>query len=143
MSKDPVERFGPVAGEAHGIRLMLTGLSFRQTEKGPRYAYGDFGSDFISKLHEGLTAPRRRGLLRSTLLCPWCDHALDGIAPETVAAAVEVDLRKIPPIEVEVEMPGYTCPGCGRQPVRIDDRDVQSDLSDALIDAFGQVGLRP
>jgi hypothetical protein len=143
MSKDRPERFGPVAGEAHGIRLMLTGLSFRQTEKGPRYAYGDFGSDFMSKVHDALTSPRRRGLLRSTLLCPWCEHSLDGIPSDTVTAAVDIDVGRVPPIQVDVEMPGYTCPACSRHSVRIDDRGVQSDLSDALIDAFGQVGLRP
>lgn len=138
-----IEQLGPVAGEAHGIRVMLTGMSFRPTDKGPRWPYGEFGPEFLQQLHAGLTAPRRRGLFRPTPLCPWCDHSLEGISPETVAVAVDVDLRKIPPIQVDVEMPGYVCPSCQKEPVRIDDRSVQSDLSDALISAFVQAGLRP
>jgi hypothetical protein len=143
MTDTRIERFGPVAGEAHGIRVMLTGLPFRSTDKGPRWAYGEFGPEFLEGLHEALTAPRRRGLFRSMLECPWCEHSLAGLPSETVSAAVDVDLRRIPPIQVDVEMPGYVCPGCARRPVRIDDRDVQSDLSDALIDAFEHAGLRP
>jgi hypothetical protein len=40
-------------------------------------------------------------------------------------------------------MPGITCTSCHRSVVRIDDRNVQSDLSDALIVAFDMAGIRP
>jgi hypothetical protein len=40
-------------------------------------------------------------------------------------------------------MPGQGCPGCSRPVVRIDDRDLGSNVSDALIDAFNVVGLKP
>ena len=122
---------------------MLTDLSFRHTSAGRRYAYPDFGSDLIQALHEGLVGPRRRGLLRSTLVCPSCERSLEGIAVEPVIASTDVDLSRIPTIHIELEMPGMVCPGCDRHLVMIGDRGVESDLSDALIDAFQQAGIAP
>lgn len=123
--------------------MTLLGLSFRQTNGGRRYAYPDFGSDFIQALHGQLVGPRRRGLFRATLLCPSCGRSLDGVLIGQVTVATDVDLRRIPPIHVDVEMPGMVCPSCDRRLVAIDDRNVQSDLSDALIDAFNRAGIAP
>lgn len=136
-------RFDPVTGRAHDITVTLTNLSYRQAGAEKKYAFGDFGSDFIEALHKALPAPRRRGLLRSTLVCPVCETELDGIQVRPVTVSAEVALRKIPPIRVDLEMPGIKCPGCDRSLIRIDDRDVQSDVSDALIDAFAAVSLKP
>ena len=137
------ERFGPIVGQSQQVKVTLTGLSFRQTSKGLRYAYPDFGSDFIQALHKQLVGPRRRGLIRSTLLCPSCERSLDGLAVGRVAVETDVDLSRIPAIHLDLEMPGMVCPGCDRRLVMIDDRNVQSDLSDALIDAFNQSGMSP
>ena len=139
----PLGRLGPVRGRAHDVSITLTGLSFRQTEKGPRYPYPDFGSDFIEALHAQLTAPQRRGLFWSTMVCPWCDLPLDANTVGRVSVAIEVSLARIPPIRVELEMPGITCPGCDRALVMIDDRTIDSHLSDALIDAFAAAGFAP
>ncbi len=136
-------RLDAVTGQAHDITVTLTNLSYRQTNTDKKYAYGDFGSDFIQALHEALPTPRRRGFLRSTLVCPACETPLDGIAVQPVTVSADVAVRRIPPIRVDLEMPGIKCPGCDRSFVRIDDRDVQSDVSDALIAAFATVSLKP
>jgi hypothetical protein len=68
---------------------------------------------------------------------------LDGSPPEAVTVAVELELPAIPPLGIEVQMPGIRCPGCGPNLVRLDDRNVESDLSDALIDALSSAGLNP
>ena len=143
MPDVPIERFGPVSGRSQQVRVTLTGLSFRQTSAGRRYAYPDFGSDFIQALHKQLVGPRRRGLIRSTLLCPSCGRSLDGVAIGQVTVGTDVDLPRIPAIHLDLAMPGMVCPGCDRRLVMIDDRNVQSDLSDALIDAFNQSGMAP
>ena len=143
MDDGSLPRFDPVTGQAHDITVTLTNLSYRQTDKGKRYAYGEFGSEFLQALHEALPAPRRRGLIRSTLVCPVCEAPLGGIAVQPVAVSAEVVLKRIPPIRVDLEMPGIKCPGCDRSLVDIDDRDLQSDLSDALIAAFATVSLKP
>jgi hypothetical protein len=136
-------RFEPVTGQAHDITVTLTNLSYRDTGSEKKYAYGEFGPDFIVALYDALPAPRRRGLLRSTLICPVCDAALDANAIQPVKVVAEVALRKVPPIGVDLEMPGLKCPSCDRSLVKSYDRDLQSDLSDALIDAFATVGLKP
>jgi hypothetical protein len=143
MTDPSLGRLGPLSGTARDVSVTLTGLSFRQTSKGRRYPYPDFGSDFIEALHKELLAPRRRGLLRSTLVCPSCGSSLEGSVDQRVAATVNVALRRAPAIRLDVEMPGMTCPGCHRSLVRIDDRAVDSDLSDALIAAFDEAGIKP
>jgi hypothetical protein len=72
-----------------------------------------------------------------------CATSLDGIPGTQVGMAVDVALSRIPPISVEVEMPGIRCPGCARSLVSIDDRAIASDLSDALIAAFKTAGIAP
>ena len=143
MPDVPIERFGPIDGRSTTVNVTLTGLSFRQTSAGRRYAYPDFGSDFIDALHKRLVGPRRRGLIRSRLLCPSCGRSLDGVPTGQVTVATDVDLARIPVIHLDLEMPGMICPGCDRRLVRIDDRNVQSDLSDAVIDAFDRAGMAP
>lgn len=143
MPEAAIERFGPISGQSQQVKLTLTGLSFRQTSAGRRYAYPDFGSDFIQALYKQLVGPGRRGLIRSTFHCPSCGRSLDGVTIGQVTVATDVNLPSIPPIHLDLDMPGMVCPDCGRRLVMIDDRNVQSDLSDALIDAFNQSGLGP
>ena len=40
-------------------------------------------------------------------------------------------------------MPGRTCPACGHAVVLIGDRDIASDVSDALIEAFQSEAIKP
>jgi ribosomal protein L34E len=143
MTEDPVGRLGPIVGHAGDVSVTLTDLSVRQASGGRRFAYPDFGSDFIAALHGALVGPRRQGLVRLKLVCPDCQSSLEGIAVERVAVTTEIDLTRIPPIRADLEMPGMTCPRCHRALVMIGDRAVASNLSDALIDAFTGAGVAP
>jgi len=142
MTDGEIGQFDPVSGRAHDIGVTLTGLSFRLKRGERRYPYADFGSDLIDALHKGLPVPRRRGLLRSTLVCPSCGSPLEAAAIGPVPVTTELVLKKIPPIRIELEMAGWRCPACDRALVKFD-RDVASDLSFALMDAFATVGLSP
>src|SRR6187431_467919 len=97
MTDSALPRLGAVSGSARDISLTLTGLSYRQTDAGRRYPYGEFGQDFIDVLHKGLAAPRHKGFFRS-LVCPACGTALDGIPNDRVSGAAQLEFRKIPPI---------------------------------------------
>ena len=143
MSDVAIGRFDPITGRANGVSVTLTGLSYRETRAGKRYPYPDFGSDFIQALHAGLPTPRRRGLLRWTPVCPSCESSLDGVVIGPVPVTTEVALKRVPPIRVDLEMPGMRCPACARALVMINDRDIASDVSFALMDAFATVGLSP
>jgi ribosomal protein S27AE len=143
MPDDPLERLGPIEGRASQVSLTLTGLSVRKASSAWRYAYPDFGSDFIHALLGELAGPRRGGLLRSKLVCPTCGSSLDGVAIDRVTVAADVGLSRIPPIHLDLDMPGMECPKCGRRLVAIHDNNVESDLSDALIAAFNRAGVAP
>ena len=143
MPDPPTELLGPMSGRSELVTVTLTGLTARPTSKGPRYVYGNFGSDFMQALHKRLVGPKRRGLLRSKLHCPKCDRSLDETQVRPVAVAADVELSRVPPIHLEIEMPGWECEGCGRRIVMIHDRNIQSTLTDALIDAFNRAGLAP
>ncbi len=143
MTEDPVERLGPIVGHAGDVGVTLSDLSVRQTSTGRRFPYPDFGSDFIAALHGSLVAPKRQGLVRSKLVCPDCQSSLEEIAVEPVEVSTEIALTRIPPVRVDLEMPGIACPGCHRTLVMIGDRAVASNLSDALIDAFTGADVAP
>ena len=143
MPDAPLEQLDAISGRSGEVRVTLTGQSYRTTTKGRRYPYGEFGQEFIGALHEALVGPRRRGLLRSTLVCPACERPLDEGSVSPVTVTPDLQLRNIPVIHVEVEMPGRVCPGCARRLVNIHDRNFESELSDALIDAFNQAGIAP
>ena len=135
-------QFGTVRGRAGRVTVTLEGLSYRETTKGRRYPYPDFGAEFIDALHKQPIGPGRRGLLRRPS-CASCDASLDGVPSSQVSAAVDLTFKRIPAIHLDVVMPGLVCPACGHGMVRIDDRAIASDLSDALIDAFNSVEMRP
>ena len=94
MSDPAIGRLGPINGRAGTVSVTLTDLSFRQTSGGKRFAYPDFGSDFIDALHKVLVGPRYRGW-RWSPVCPWCETSLDDIAPERVVLATDVVLARI------------------------------------------------
>ena len=89
MTEDPVGRLGPIVGRAGNVSVTLTDLSYRETSKGRRFPYAEFGSDFIAALHGALTGPRRQGLVRSKLVCPRCESSLEGIAVGPVAVTTK------------------------------------------------------
>jgi hypothetical protein len=139
---DTLRPLGPLDGRSRDVHVTLTGVTSRKTSEGTRYPYPEFGSDFIEALHRELPAPRHKGIFRSRV-CPVCATSLDGIPGTQVGVAVNVALSRIPPISVEVEMPGFRCPGCARSLVSTDDRAIDSDLSDALIAALTSAGIAP
>lgn len=151
MPDDVLGRLPPVRGRAADaspaaaadVRVEITGLTYRDTSKGKRYPYGEFGSEFLDALHKQLVPPGRKGLIRSTRVCRSCDADLNNLNEGPTAVAVDVALRPIPPIHLEIVMPGLTCPQCQLRMVRIDDRDIASDLSFALMAAFESVDFKP
>jgi len=143
MTDATLGRLGEVSGRARDISVTLTGLSVRQTTTGRRYPYPEFGEGFIDALHKALPAPRHRGLLRTSIVCPTCETSLEGLPGAIVTATTQLSFSQIPPVRVEVAMPGITCPGCMAPLVRTDDKALESDLSDALIDAFNSAGIEP
>lgn len=142
MPEEPLGRVERVTGTAGRVTMTLTGLTYRHGRDGKRRdPYGEFGPDFIVDLHAALPTAGRRGLLRPVRTCPRCDSSLEGPSEERVKVSVELRLQRIPPLGVEVEMPGARCGRCGHTIVKVDDRAVDSELSDAAIAAFDAAGI--
>lgn len=133
----------PYGGRSADVTVELTNLTYRDTPEGRRFPYGEFGPDFIARLHSELPTLRFKGLIRRRPICAACETDLTDVPELPTSTSVEVALGRIPPIQVAVEMPGITCPSCGRRMVGVNDHDVASELSNALIAAFDAVGLRP
>ena len=131
-----------VTGSAGAIVATLTNLSYRETDGGRRYAYPDFGADLIHLLYAELPRPSRRGLFRARIECPNCGTSLEEVPVTTVEVVAELPFTRIPPVGFEAEVPGLQCPNC-RSGLMLKDRDVESELSDALRDAFERAGIRP
>lgn len=140
---DEVRQLEAIRGRAGAVHVVLTGLTCRETSRGRRYPYPEFGAELIEALHRKLVAPRRCGLIRSTPACPRCATRLGGVANQQIGIATEVSLRSMPPVQLDLAIPGLFCPGCRTQLVRLDDRTVDSNLSDALIAAFTSAGIEP
>jgi hypothetical protein len=140
---DGLRQLDAIRGQAGDVHVVLRGVTCREAGKGLRYPYPEFGAELIEALHRNLVAPRHRGLLRSTLACPACSTRLDGAPIQSIGIATEVALRSIPPVQCDLAIPGLFCPGCRMQLVRVDDRKVDSNLSDALIAAFKSAGIKP
>ena len=145
MTDSGLGTVGPVTGSSRdgSVTVTLTGLSYRETSRGRRYPYGEFGQNVIEALHAALPAYRRTGLLRQGRACASCARTLDGVPVGPVVVAVDLLMKRIPPMHADVEMPGVTCPACGRAATVISDRGVQSDLSDALIAIFNEAQISP
>jgi uncharacterized protein YbaR (Trm112 family) len=140
---DELRQLDEIRGRAGAVHVVLTGLTCRETSRGRRYPYPEFGAELVEALHGKLVAPRHRGLIRSTLACPVCATRLDGLANQPIGIATEVALGSFPPVQVDLAIPGLFCPGCRMQLVRLDDRSVDSNLGDALIAAFKSAGIKP
>jgi hypothetical protein len=144
MSDSSIGQIPRLTGRAGEISVAISPMPFRETPKGRRYPYADFGADFMDAFYPSLPAARLHGLFRVKLVCPTCDVRLDDATVGRVAFAVEVALKRIPsPIRVDVEMPGVICPRCGRSLIDLDDRTLRGHLGDALIDAFEAGGIKP
>jgi hypothetical protein len=140
---DALVQLGAIRGQAGRVHVVLTGLVVRDTGKGLRSPYPEFGSELLAGLHEKLVAPAHRGFFRSRTTCPVCSTALDGLPAQSVGIATEVTLQSIPPVQVDLAIPGVFCPTCRMQLVLLDDRKVASDLSDALIAALKSAAIKP
>jgi hypothetical protein len=140
---DALVQLGAIRGQAGRVHVVLTGVTFREQGKSRRYPYPEFGAELIEALHGKFVAPRHRGFFRSATACPACSTRLDGLPAQALGIATEVALRSIPPIQVDLAIPGVFCPTCRMQLVLLDDRKVASDLSDALIAALKSAAIKP
>ena len=142
MAELPLGRLGRVDGRGGEVAVAITGMSYREKNGERRFAYDEFPPDLLYAVHDHLAAPRLKGILGRTMLCPACAARVDGVPPGPRTMSMELTFDRVPPVRVELSMPTIECPSCRRVLVDTDDRDLVGSLSDALIDAFNAGGLR-
>ena len=124
------------------VDVTLEGMPVR-TEPGgrPRYAYPDFGSDFIEVMFRGVFAVRSGPPWRRTTACRVCGAALVGTEQPT-EITVKADLRDIPSFAARFRMPAVRCGGCGVWQA-LPRHQLEVDVSQALVNAFDAAHVKP
>jgi hypothetical protein len=103
-----------------------------------RFATADFGADLIDALYRALP-PEPKRFLFGRAKCQRCGVALE-TKILTHSFVLRLTLRDLDELGLTVEMPAVICAACGFVHVT-GDRNVESDLSDAMIAAFESGGL--
>ena len=127
-----------LVGHAGSATARFASLPYRMKDGRRRFANGEFGADLIDALYRALPPEPKRFLL-GRAKCRRC-----GVAVETEAVtrsfALQLHLRDLDELALTLEMPAVACAACGFVH-RTGDRNVESDVSDAMIAAFESGGL--
>jgi hypothetical protein len=136
----------PMAGEEHGVRLSIEGMPAMQCAQGhKRFVAPDFAVKLMQALVAqdklvSLDAAAQKGLLRKQYCCPGCGQALaDG---GRVEAKRVLELNGLEAFGVQVELPKYRCPACGRESAP-PEKAMVDDLMKASANAFRSAQVEP
>jgi len=105
-----------------------------------RFLYPDFGAKYRPHLSEDL--PHAERSLFGKPCCSGCDERLSAAEPTPEAFELRIDLEKAGPITTELVVPAVRCAACGKTQALFD-RQLDSDISEALIAAMDGQAIRP
>lgn len=137
-----------VEGEDSGIRVALEGLTTVEcTNHHTRFPTPSYPLDLIQALLKKdnlLTAPFavEKGLFRKRRYCPGCAKELPGDSASKATTRTDVSLPEQQPVSVELVVPLYRCPGCGKE-VTLPEKDMARDIMQAVANAFRSADIPP
>jgi hypothetical protein len=137
-----------LAGEEHGVRMRIEGMPATQCSKGhKRFVAPDFAVKLMRALLSQdklvpFDAASQKGMLRKRYCCPGCGQQLDVGGASSVEAKRVLELDGLEAFGVQVELPKFRCPGCGRESVP-PEKAVADDLMKASVNAFRSVEVEP
>ena len=107
-------------GEADPLRIRLKDLPLRSCEHGHRqFARPQFPVELLQHLTQrdepGLPSGDVRGFIRKRYLCRRCGAKLAGRPDHRHIFSLDIELDGLPPFQVDLTMPVYGCPACGRE----------------------------
>ena len=123
------------AGEA-GARFER--LPYRLKDGRRLFAHNDFMYELIGALYR-VMPPEPKRFLFGAGKCRRCGSQLPE-QPRPHSFDLTLDMRGLEAVRLTVELPSVQCPACGTEH-RTGDRNVESDLSDAMIAAFESAEL--
>ena len=110
----------PMKGESEGVSLRIERMpAMRCPEGHKRFIAPEFAVRLMEAFVAGeplthLEPAAEKGLLRKRLHCPGCGTELTASPEGHVQARREVTLKGLEAFDVQVELPKYRCPGCGK-----------------------------
>jgi hypothetical protein len=117
-----LKRLSAVSGEDGTLKLTLRDLPVFQcpkNHKGP--VHRDFMIWLIREIRERETriaAGKEQGLLFKKHLCDGCGKELGAKPDRRHAYPYDLQFEDLAPFQLEIEMPLYKCPGCGKEQIR-------------------------
>jgi hypothetical protein len=129
---------GELVGRFGDAAARFERLPFTMKEGKPRFAHDDFGSELIDALYRVLP-PEPSRFLFGAGKCQKCGNKLPE-QPRPHAFDLRIAIRGLEPINMTAELPSVRCGNCGTEH-RTGERDAESDLSFAMMQAFDSAGL--
>lgn len=136
MTQESVERRLNLSGRSGPVELVILDFPVRHADAPDRfrYAYPDLGAEFMPLLLEQVPRSRHSGPpWRRSSLCGTCGEGAG--EPSGQQLQLSVDVERVPPIHVDLAMPGYACGRCGHVSFDVD-RSLESHIAEATVAAL-------
>jgi len=120
----------------------LPALACAQGHK--RFVRPEFPAELLERLASKADVPagEARGMLFKSYHCGKCGEKLAAASPAPRTFGFNVGLEGVEAFRVELEVPVYACPSCGREQVRSLD-EVARGTPAAMARAFQSAGIPP
>lgn len=135
-----------VSGDEAPMRLTLRGLPVLACATAHTYFAGhQFPIWLLNALLDGelpkVDAGTGKGLIFRKYACGGCGAALPSSGGEARTFSTRLAWNETPAFDVDVTMPFFRCPGCGREQARSGE-ELAKLLPAALVHAFKAAGLK-
>ncbi|MDH5356820.1 MAG: hypothetical protein OEY09_20435 [Gammaproteobacteria bacterium] len=136
-----------VSGEAEPLRITLKNLPLLACQQGHhQFVRPGFGAELLMHLvHEDepeLPAGEEKGFFRKKYLCENCSQSLEPKPDHRHTFSIEVQLKDIEPIDLELSMPVYKCSSCGKEQLH-SQKEVLKLTPQALAHVFEAADIPP
>jgi len=107
-----------------------------------RFADPDFGARLIDAVFWKKNVPLAQQGVWAKVKCIECDKALSKEPSYLGEVGGLLEIRDLPPFSIRIQGPVTTCPRCGTEQLKAT-KEVGADVSNAFVDAFKRIDLRP
>jgi hypothetical protein len=132
-----------IEGVQADTRAVFEGFPYQGCPQGHggQFVYPDFGAELIEEVFKGIPTWKTQGVLNRHALCGSCGSPIDESREEPSTFQIPINLRDEYRFHLEITAPARKCASCGLSQVEARDRAFSSEVADAMIAAFKQVGL--
>ena len=139
------EKLSGVTGSEGSVKVTIPKLPALACAQGHRrFVRPEFPLELLERLSSKAEVPagEPRGILFKSYHCGKCGEKLGAASPEPKTFGFNVGLKGIEAFRVELEVPVYACPSCGREQVRSLD-EVARSTPGAIARAFQSAEIPP